>query len=249
LWSLSFSLQLRFLIETLMLKRYYPFAPLALAALLAVAIAGCGGDQSQPTATPAAPADAGAATGEATATAESNSAADTAPTSPLAQPNSPLAPESPLSAPAGASMPPAVGADGRPLHDVDAIRQIAAANKPRPPQQGRASLSALLFSNSWGSVIPGNLIYFTPTIEDNGQVYPPSFFSGPKEEDGDIPFYSDEYGRVNVDDVTPGSYVLAVWTVYDYIIIEDPNKPGYPQIFDVKPGDQIDLGMLELGWP
>ncbi len=236
-----------------MLKRYYPFAPLALAALLALAIAGCGGDQSQPTATPVAPAGAGAVTSEATetvqATAVSNSAADTAPNSPLAQPNSPLAPESPLSAPAGATMPPAVGADGRPLHDVDAIRQIAAANKPRPPQPGKASLSALLFSRSWGQVIAGNLVYFTPTINDNGKVYPPSFFNGPHEENGDIRYYTDEYGRLNVDDVTPGSYVLAVWTVYDYIIIEDPNKPGYPQIFDIKPGDQIDLGMLELGWP
>ena len=98
-------------------------------------------------------------------------------------------------------------------------------------------------------MIPGNLIYFTPTIQDNGSEYPPSFFSGPDQAKGDIPFYSDEYGRVSADDVTPGRYVLAVWTVYDYIIIEDPNNPGSARIFDVKPGDQIDLGLMELGWP
>jgi hypothetical protein len=225
-----------------MLKINVQFAPLTLAAMLALAIAGCGGGEPQPTATPAsAPA--------ATAAGEAPAEVTAAPDSPLAQPDSPLAPESPLAAPSSSTLPAAVGADGRPLHDVDAIRQIAAANTPMPPQPGKAALSALLFSNSIGSVIPGNLIYFSPTIEENGQVYPPSAFGGPDQAKGDVPYYSDEYGRINVDDMTPGSYVLAVWTVYDYIIVEDPATPGYPKIFDIKAGDQLDLGMLELGWP
>lgn len=235
-----------------MLKRNLLFAPLVVAALLA--LAACGGDEAQPTATPpatlpATPTAAPTAEATADATAEATAEAGSAPVSPLTQPNSPLAPESPLAAPADAAMPPAVDATGRPLHDIDVIRQIAAANKPPTPQPGKASISALLFSNSWGQVIPGNLIYFTPTIQDNGNEYPPSFFSGPDEAKGDIPFYSDEYGRISADNVTPGRYVLAVWTVYDYIIIEDPNNPGAARIFDVKPGDQIDLGLMELGWP
>ena len=117
------------------------------------------------------------------------------------------------------------------------------ANKPPTPQPGKASLSALLYSNSWGQVIPGNLIYFTPTIQDNGNEYPPSFFSGPDQAKGDIPFYSDEYGRVSADDVTPGRYVLAVWTVYDYIIIEDPNNPGIGQDF------RRQAGRPDRPWP
>jgi hypothetical protein len=237
-----------------MLKNKFPFASLAAAALLTLALAGCGGGEPQPTATPpATPTAAPTATSEATAapaaTTEATVEAGSAPVSPLTQPNSPLAPESPLAAPPNAELPPAVDATGRPLHDIDAIRKIADANKPPTPQPGKASISALLYSNSWGQVIPGNLIYFTPMIEDNGKEYPPSFFSGPDQAKGDIPFYSDEYGRVSADDVTPGHYILAVWTVYDYIIIEDPGNPGAPRIFDVKPGDQIDLGLMELGWP
>ncbi len=225
-----------------MFKRNVLFASLVVAALLALAACG-GGDEPQPTATPTA-----APTATAASTAEATAEAGSAPVSPLTQPDSPLAPESPLAAPADA-MPPAVDADGRPLHDKDAISRIAAANKPPTPQPGKASLSALLYSNSWGQVIPGNLIYFTPTIQENGNEYPPSFFSGPDEAKGDIPFYSDEYGRISADDVTQGRYVLAVWTVYDYIIIEDPSNPGSARIFDVKPGDQIELGLMELGWP
>lgn len=258
-WRLLLTLLLRFSVETLMLKKNIQLASLAAAALLALALAGCGGGEPQPTATPpATPTAAPTATSAATATpaavtpaatTEATAEAGSAPVSPLTQPNSPLAPESPLAAPPNADLPPAVDANGRPLHDIDAIRKVAAANTPPAPQAGKASLSALLFSNSWGQVIPGNLIYLTPTIQDNGNEYPPSFFSGPDQAKGDIPFYSDEYGRISADNVTPGRYVLAVWTVYDYIIIEDPNNPGAARIFDIKPGDQIDLGLMELGWP
>lgn len=223
-------------------KQNHQLAPLALAALLVLALAGCGGEQPQPSATPtSAPA--------AAETAAAAPAAAAAPDSPLAQPDSPLAPDSPLPAPALAVLPPATGADGRPLGDIEAIRQIAAANTPQAPEPGMASLSALLFSNSVGHVIPGNLAYLAPTIEENGQVYPPSGFAGPDETKGDVRFYSDEYGRINANNVPPGSYVLAVWTVYDYIVVEDPNTPGYPIIFDIKPGDQLNLGLLQLPWP
>jgi hypothetical protein len=232
-----------------MLKNNIQFASLAAAALLTLALAGCGGGEPQPTATPPVTPTAASTAAPTAAATEATAEAGSAPVSPLTQPNSPLAPESPLAAPSNADLPPAVDANGRPLHDIDAIRKVAAANKPPTPQPGKASLSALLFSNSWGQVIPGNLIYFTPMIKDNGKEYPPSFFSGPDQAKGDIPLYSDEYGRISADNVTPGHYVLAVWTVYDYIIIEDPSNPGAPRIFDIKPGDQIDLGLMELGWP
>jgi hypothetical protein len=236
------------------LKRNHQLASFALATLLAVMLAGCGGGQPEPTATPAAApaAQTEAATEAATAAATATTApaeAAAALESPLAQPDSPLTPDSPLPVPTLGALPPAIGADGRPLSDIEAIRQISAANVPQAPDAGKASLSALLFSNSLGTVIPGTLAYLAPTIEENGQVYPPSGFAGPDEAEGDVRFYTDDYGRINATDVTPGSYVLAVWTVYDYIVVEDPNTPGYPVIFDIKPGDQLNLGLLQLPWP
>jgi hypothetical protein len=132
---------------------------------------------------------------------------------------------------------------------MDAIRQIAELNKPLPPQDGLASISFLLASNSVDSVIPGNLAYLTKAVDVDGKLFPPNVFTGPDAAAGDVATYTDEYGRVNVDNVAPGNYVIAVWTVYDYIVIEDPEKPGYPQIFELKAGDQVDLGLLEIGWP
>jgi hypothetical protein len=226
--------------------------PLALAALLALGLAGCGGDQPEPTATPA-PVPTTAATvtaAPAQAPAQSPASPLAQPGSPLAQPVSPLAPESPLPEPAeGFVLPPAAGPDGRPLQDMEAIRQIAALNKTRTPQPGLASMSFLLFSTSVDSVIPGNLAYLTKAVDVDGKLYPPNVFVGPNAAAGDVATYTDEYGRVNVDNLAPGNYVIAVWTVYDYIIIDDPEKPGYPQIFEVKAGDQLDLGLLEIGWP
>ena len=117
------------------------------------------------------------------------------------------------------------------------------------PEADKASLSGLLYSYSLGQVIPGTQFYLTKAITVSDQLIPPTWYTGPKEELGDVNGFSDAYGRFAFDDVPPGTYYLAVWTVYDWLLAFESREAKMPLLIQLKAGDQLDLGRLFVEWP
>jgi hypothetical protein len=231
-------------------------------AILAIALAACGGGEPAPTATPE--PTAAEATAAPTATAEASagsaaSAADAAQVSPLAQPASPLAqPASPLppapDASAAAAAPAAAVPGGPSIEiavpsDLAVITQLAEETKAPAPQEGMASLSGVLYSPVVNRIIPGTQYYLTPAIEDNGQLFIPSMFVGPKEERGDVAGTTNEKGQLMLDNIPPGNYYLAVWTIYNWPLAFGAQEDALPLLITVAAGDQQDLGLLYVEWP
>jgi hypothetical protein len=72
---------------------------------------------------------------------------------------------------------------------------------------------------------------------------------GPQEEEGDIFAYSNLAGQIALDQVPPGDYYLAVWTVYDWLLAFDAPDASFPELITVEEGEPLDLGMLYVNWP
>lgn len=230
----------------------------ASALLAALLLGGCGGGEE---ATPT-PAAAPAATTSATPTAAVNTPA-AAPSgaeqvSPLAEPASPLQqPASPL--PADASGQTATEAAAVPAgphieiavpSDINVITQLAQETKAAAPKEGMASLSGVLYAPTVNRIIPGTQFYLTPAIEDNGQLYIPTLFAGPKADNGDIAGISNEKGQLLLDNVPPGNYYLAVWAIYNWPLAFGGATEELPLLITVEAGEQRDLGLLYVPeWP
>jgi hypothetical protein len=216
-------------------------------ALLVFTLAGCGGSEeaaATATAAPAAPA-----TAAPVATAQ-EAGAEVEPVSPLTEPASPLTqPSSPL--PAGE---PAAGAAGPRIEiavpsDIGIITQVAQDTKAPAPQEGMASLSGVLYSPVINRIIPGTQFYLTPAIEEGGKLFIPSLFDGPKEAEGDVAGVSNESGQLLLDDVPPGDYYLAVWTIYNWPLAFGAVDDKLPLLITLEAGEQRDLGLLYVEWP
>lgn len=206
----------------------------ALLLVLSLLLAACGGGEPEPTAILAAAPEA--------INTSAPEAAAAKPESPLAQPESPLGqPPSPLVLPPFEI--------GRPINDFNLITQVAAEQKPLAPQAGRGSISGVLYSYQTTAVIPGTAFYLTPAIEVEGQLVPPTLYSGPKEANGDVGSSTDNYGRFDLDNVPPGTYYLAVFAPYDWILAFESQEATMPLKIEVKEGDQLDLDILWVSWP
>ena len=202
---------------------------------------------------PAAPAQAAptvAATEEASATPaeEADAVEDTRSESPLAAPESPLAqPESPLGQP---DSPLTAESSDVPVPATEE-EAIALAAETIAPEAGEGfgTLSGLLYSFGVDAIVPGTQFYLTPADEVNGNFVPPSIYFGPRAEEGDVVGFSTLAGQVLVEDIPPGSYYLAVWTVYDWLLAFESPDAESPLLITVEEGDELNLGMLYVNWP
>lgn len=206
-----------------------------------LALAGCGGSQE---ATPV-PTAVTEAAGEA---AEQAGSPLTEPDSPLVQPGSPLPVETATAQPA-ADQPSGPSIAIAVPSDIGIITQLAEETKAPAPQPGMAALSAILYSPTINRIIPGTQFYLTPAIEEDGQMYIPSMFVGPKEEEGDVVGITNDKGQILIDNVPPGNYYLAVWTVYDWPLAFGAATDALPLLITVEAGDVQDLGLLTVAWP
>jgi hypothetical protein len=209
---------------------------IALLLVTAAIITACGGS-------PAAPAEAVptvAASEEAAENAQSASPL-AVPESPLAQPGSPLGqPDSPLTAESSDVPVPAT---------EDEAIALAAETVAPEAGEGFGTLSGVLYSFGIDAIVPGTQFYLTPADEVNGNFVPPSIYFGPRTEEGDVVGFSTLAGQVLVEDIPPGSYYLAVWTVYDWLLAFESPDAASPLLITVEEGDELNLGMLYVNWP
>jgi hypothetical protein len=222
--------------------------------VIMLALAACGGGEETsptPTAVPQAPTTTvvAATATPGTATIQQVSPLSN-PDSPLSQPTSPLLPADDASASASAQ--PAVQGPHIEIavpSDLKIITELANETKAPAPQEGKASLSGVLYSPGVNRIIPGTQFYLTPAIEDNGQLYIPTMFVGPQVDKGDVAGMSNEKGQIMLDNVPPGNYYLAVWAIYNWPLAFGANDDKLPLLITVKAGDQRDLGLLYVEWP
>jgi hypothetical protein len=118
------------------------------------------------------------------------------------------------------------------------------------PEAGMATFSGQLFSTTGRSSIPGTAFYLLPA-----QPAPPEgeelvlVLKGPDLEAGDVVGTSDADGNFTLTAVPPGEYYLAVWAPYTWIPIPADATDTMPRVFEVRAGDRLDAGRLELAWP
>lgn len=206
-----------------------------------------------PTDTPApAPTDTPAPALEAEAAQEAAAPESplAAPESPLAQPESPLdQPEAPAAETPAAEAPAPAGGGITILSDRAEIDRLAAELHAEAPAAGKASVSGLLFSLGFSRVIPGTQFYLTKALEENGQVFPPSVYIGAQEDKGDVGGTTDSMGRFVLQDIEPGKYYLAVWSIYDWILAQNSAEDFDPMLIEVGPDGTLDLGLVIVNWP
>jgi hypothetical protein len=207
--------------------------------LVAALVAACGGDEEPTPEPPPAPtATTAAPTPEAEEPAE-DAQEDAQAESPLDQPRSPLLqPESPLTV----AFPPL------PTTEEEAIALAENTAAPEPTEEGLGSLSGVLWTYQTDQAIYGIQTYLVPAVEFEGNYITPALLQGPAEDSvTDIP---NPAAQVLMNDVPPGHYYMVVWTIYNWIFVEeDGSGAGVPRLITVEEGDQLQLGVLYMDWP
>lgn len=203
---------------------------------------------NQPAATPPRPEATPAATTAAAVATETLAPTEAAvqAESPLAQPVSPLAqPESPLTTLNGKEI------VANPAYPIDRAALVNLVNNTTapPPQEGMASVSAVLYSYGLNNAIAGTYAYLTPAEEIEGTPVPPTVFFGPRPENGDVGMETTLQGQFLLDNVPPGNYYLLVWSFADWPAAYWSPDDALPALITVAAGDRLNLGLLYVSWP
>ncbi len=118
---------------------------------------------------------------------------------------------------------------------------------PPEPERGKASVSGILYSFCAGRGIPGTVFYLTPASGEGAE--PPTLLFGPRPEKGDVRGVSGDAGEVRLDNVPPGSYYLAVWAPYKWVLVVESEGSETPRVIELRAGERKALGILQLCWP
>lgn len=77
----------------------------------------------------------------------------------------------------------------------------------------------------------------------------PMVISGANPEAGDLSSVSAADGRFLFENVPPGTYYLAVWAPYDWLMVADLDGDRLPRRIVAEAGASLDLGVVGLHWP
>ena len=116
------------------------------------------------------------------------------------------------------------------------------------PEEGKASVTGVLYTFSGHGPIPKTVFYLTPAVGKEKR-NPPSIFVGPRKEHGDIQGMSDAQGRIFLNNIPPGNYYLAVWAPYNWILAVESESDPTPRLIVLEPNQRANLGIIYLSWP
>jgi hypothetical protein len=131
--------------------------------------------------------------------------------------------------------------------DATASRLEVPSEAPMPESQ-KASIAGVLYTFAGQGPIPGTLFYLTPG-RGEGQQELPTVLTGPHEEDGDIAGTSDDKGWIALNDVPPGSYYLAVWAPYNWILATESDVDLTPRLISLEADQRLNLEVIYVPWP
>jgi hypothetical protein len=116
------------------------------------------------------------------------------------------------------------------------------------PQDGKASLSGLLFSVTTLSPIADTMFYLTPAVGEQHDHMPP-LLSGPDALRGDLTGRSLEDGSFDLNAVSPGNYFLIVSAPGNWCeAIASEDNPS-PRLITLAAGQRLVLKVLAIRWP
>lgn len=122
--------------------------------------------------------------------------------------------------------------------------KVPMGNIPAPiPDEGKASLSGVLYQKSHSAVLAKFSLYLTPAQGENHD-QPPPILAGPLTDKGDISTISNEKGEFSFNNLEPGNYFLVVSLGYDYEIAVKSLEDTTPLLIHLEPNQQISLGTV-----
>lgn len=122
--------------------------------------------------------------------------------------------------------------------------KIPSGNVPAPvPEEGKASLSGIMYQKSHSAVLTDFFIYLTPAQGDNRD-QPPPILAGPLADKGDIPSKTNEKGEFAFNNLEPGNYFLVVNLGYDYELAVKSMDDPIPMLIQLSPNQQLSLGAV-----
>ncbi len=99
-----------------------------------------------------------------------------------------------------------------------------------------------------GAGIPGTAYYLAPALGDDGP-YPPVMYAGPDRDQGHLPGTSGPAGEIDLRDVPPGCYYLAMWAPYDWVLAVVSRESDEPLLITIDADACTDLGQIWFSWP
>jgi hypothetical protein len=115
------------------------------------------------------------------------------------------------------------------------------------PEEGKAAIIGVLYTFSGHGPIPGTAFYLTPALGETNR--PPQVLAGARDEEGDVRGESGPQGQVALNQIPPGSYYLAVWAPYAWILAVESEDDQTPRLITLDPDQRQDLGMIYVAWP
>jgi len=132
------------------------------------------------------------------------------------------------------------------LTPTDETAAQATATPTLIPGMGCLIGQAVTLANRAG--IPGTTYYLAPALGGDDP-YPPVMYAGPDRERGHVPGISGPQGEIELRDVPPGRYYLAMWAPYDWVLAVVSPENEAPLLVTIEPGLCTDLGQICFPWP
>lgn len=129
---------------------------------------------------------------------------------------------------------------------TDARIAQATAMPTLAPGMGCLMGRAVTLAN--GAGIPGTTYYLAPALGGD-EPYPPVMYAGPDREQGHVPGTTGPQGEIDLRDVPPGRYYLAMWAPYDWVLAVISPESEEPLLLTIEPDACIDLGQITFPWP
>jgi len=116
------------------------------------------------------------------------------------------------------------------------------------PEAGKASISGALYSGTSKIRLAVNYAYITlvpETVKDQ----PDPLLGALNVAKGDIAFFTDEKGNFEINNVTPGKYIIVVWAPNNWDLAQVSELDTSTLKIDLKADTKNPLGVVYVTWP
>jgi hypothetical protein len=121
----------------------------------------------------------------------------------------------------------------------------AAPQDAQEPVEGMAAISGVLYLGTTRQVLTDTQYFLLP-IKNTTELASLATLVAPDAERGDIIGKSDGNGVINLDNVPPGKYYLAVWAHMNWYLAQVSDQDTTPLVLDLNTGESIPLGVIYI---
>jgi hypothetical protein len=158
---------------------------------------------------------------------------------------------SPTNVPSGTGYPAMTGtqsADAYPGPNI-APNPTVDINKINPPkdapqpENGKASISGILYSKTSFTALTNFLVYLTPAQGPDKNLVPPVLV-GPLEDKGDVKAITDQTGKFEINNLAPGNYYFIVRNPTTYDVATVSMDTDTPRMITLSENQRLPLGIV-----